>query len=298
MRFVPAAARGGAADGVPVNTTIHHAFKLLRSEAARVDAGLLDDFQTVMEGEAIYLPGFFTESPKDYSLLLGMMADLEQAGKEVREAQKPSNPRREVCGLVGVSTHPAGFRTRSSTYLLLLPLGWARRGWWTGADTSSSRMQMSSPRPSERLLSGWTRTLTVRRRQGAFSVAPLPNPNRVRFALNKSELWGWGPFPVEIFATRLNLYRDGLDWKPFHHDSHAYAGGKKEDFTIGASFGAERSLAFQHPSGHEFTIPQRNGDIFAFTSEVNKRFKHGVPRVRAPPPLSVISAVRRPPLRR
>jgi len=73
---------------------------------------------------------------------------------------------------------------------------------------------------------------------------------------------------------------DGTDWKPFHHDSHAYgAGGKKEDFTVGASFGGERSLAFQHPSGHEFTIPQRNGDIFAFTSKVNKCFKHGVPKV-------------------
>lgn len=28
-----------------MNTAIRHAFKLLRSEAARVDAGLLDDFQ-------------------------------------------------------------------------------------------------------------------------------------------------------------------------------------------------------------------------------------------------------------
>lgn len=54
---------------------------------------------------------------------------------------------------------------------------------------------------------------------------------------------------------------------------HAYgANGKKEDFTVGASFGGGRELAFKHPaSGHEFTIPQNNGDIFAFTSEG----KHG-----------------------
>jgi len=44
-RFVSATARGEAPGGVPVNTAIRHAFKLLRSEAARVDAGLLDDFQ-------------------------------------------------------------------------------------------------------------------------------------------------------------------------------------------------------------------------------------------------------------
>ena len=37
-------------------------------------------------------------------------------------------------------------------------------------------------------------------------------------------------FDVHIFATRLNFYRDGRDWKPFHHDSHAYSSdGQKEE---------------------------------------------------------------------
>jgi hypothetical protein len=36
-----------------------------------------------------------------------------------------------------------------------------------------------------------------------------------------------------VWRARLNFYRDGKDWKPFHHDSHAYGGnGKKEDFTM------------------------------------------------------------------
>jgi hypothetical protein len=36
-----------------------------------------------------------------------------------------------------------------------------------------------------------------------------------------------------VWRPRLNFYRDGKDWKPFHHDSHAYGGnGKKEDFTM------------------------------------------------------------------
>ena len=48
---------------------------------------------------------------------------------------------------------------------------------------------------------------------------------------------------------------------------------------MGASFGGERELAFLHePSGSQFSFPQRNGDVFAFTTEVNKRFKHGVPK--------------------
>jgi hypothetical protein len=44
----------------------------------------------------------------------------------------------------------------------------------------------------------------------------------------------------------------------------------------GASFGATRELSFLHePSGHSFTFPQANGDIFAFNTDVNKRFQHG-----------------------
>ena len=88
-------------------------------------------------------------------------------------------------------------------------------------------------------------------------------------------------FDVEVYATRLKFYRDGSDWKPFHHDSHAYGGREqREDFTMGASFGGERELAFLHePSGQQFSFPQNNGDVFAFTTEVNKRFKHGVPKL-------------------
>lgn len=57
-------------------------------------------------------------------------------------------------------------------------------------------------------------------------------------------------FDLEVFATRLNFYADNSSWKPFHHDSHAYAaghgGGAKEDFTVGLSLGATRALVFRH----------------------------------------------------
>lgn len=87
-------------------------------------------------------------------------------------------------------------------------------------------------------------------------------------------------FDVDVYASRLNYYRDGSTWKPFHHDSHAYGGRSlREDFTVGVSLGQTRHLEFLHePSGKMFSIPQDNGDCFAFTSEVNSRFKHGVPK--------------------
>jgi len=86
-------------------------------------------------------------------------------------------------------------------------------------------------------------------------------------------------FQVDILATRLNYYPNGESWKPFHHDSHAFSNGQQEDFTMGVSLGHSRKLAFKHPSTDEwFQFPQDNGDVFAFNSEVNKRFMHGIPK--------------------
>jgi hypothetical protein len=105
-------------------------------------------------------------------------------------------------------------------------------------------------------------------------------------------------FDTEIYHTRMNFYKDGSDWKPFHHDSHAY-GGKalREDFTIGCSFGASRNLAILHEkTEQEFTFPQNNGDVFCFTSNVNKKFMHGVPKsknIDIGPRISIIAWGRR-----
>jgi hypothetical protein len=106
------------------------------------------------------------------------------------------------------------------------------------------------------------------------------NPTAVSETFNGVVLFLDKYFDVEIYATRLNCYGDGTQWKPYHHDSHAYGGRKeREDFTVGLSLGATRSLSFLHEqSGTKFDFPQANGDCFAFTSEVNNRFKHGVPR--------------------
>ena len=85
-------------------------------------------------------------------------------------------------------------------------------------------------------------------------------------------------FKVEVHQTRFNYYKDGNDWKPFHHDSHAY-GGIQENFTMGVSFGTSRQLDFLHEeTKKKFSFPQNNGDIFAFDSDVNKMFMHGIPK--------------------
>ena len=84
-------------------------------------------------------------------------------------------------------------------------------------------------------------------------------------------------FNLSVCETRLNYYKDHNDWKPLHHDSHAYSNMVREDFTIGISIGGSRELSFVHEnSGNGFKFPQKNGDVFAFDSNVNKEFLHGI----------------------
>jgi hypothetical protein len=96
-------------------------------------------------------------------------------------------------------------------------------------------------------------------------------------------------FDFDVYATRLNFYRDNSAFKPFHHDSHAYLAsatsatsqGVKEDFTCGVSLGAPRELQFKHVgTGQMFGFPQANGDCFSFDSAVNQKFQHGVPHAK------------------
>eukprot|EP00242_Pyramimonas_sp_CCMP2087_P007854 CAMPEP_0198224090 /NCGR_PEP_ID=MMETSP1445-20131203/95357_1 /TAXON_ID=36898 /ORGANISM="Pyramimonas sp., Strain CCMP2087" /LENGTH=112 /DNA_ID=CAMNT_0043903139 /DNA_START=203 /DNA_END=537 /DNA_ORIENTATION=- len=112
---------------------------MMRSESARVDGQLIDDFQSVMEGEAIYLPNLLCPS-EDMALMQSLLIDLSQMGGE---------------GMVDWSKH----------------------------------LKFENP---------------------DFS----PTFQRIIQDMDNY-------FDVEIIATRLNFYRDGTDWKPFHHDSHA-----------------------------------------------------------------------------
>ena len=185
------------------NMASKFASKAMRGEISMADGQLAADFESVLKGEAIYLPEFHC-GKNDFALLAGLAKDME--------------------------THE------------LASEGGGMVNW-------SKHLKHENPEFSQ----------TFARIVDAMSEY----------------------FDVDVYATRLNFYRDGTDWKPFHHDSHAYGGReKREDFTMGASFGGERELTFLHePSGSQFSFPQRNGDVFAFTTEVNKRFKHGVPKL-------------------
>lgn len=99
----------------------------------------------------------------------------------------------------------------------------------------------------------------------------LPTFNEIINKLSKD-------FNIKISETRLNYYKDGQDYKPFHQDRNAFYNNKNE-YTLGASFGCPRKLDFKHiDSDKIFSFPQNNGDIFGFTTEINKLFMHGVPK--------------------
>ena len=98
-----------------------------------------------------------------------------------------------------------------------------------------------------------------------------------------------------------NLYADGGDWTEMHRDNFKSGGNRIEgvedgvnhNCTIGVSFGGDRDLRFKHlKTEFEFSFPQCNGDVFAFTSAVNSQFQHAIPQVlpkhRASPRISLI----------
>lgn len=71
-------------------------------------------------------------------------------------------------------------------------------------------------------------------------------------------------------GTRFNWYRDSNDWKPFHHDSAAFNRdrAKRQNITIGVSFGATRELAFLHAKNDtRIYFPQTNGMLFRYAAQ-------------------------------
>lgn len=90
--------------------------------------------------------------------------------------------------------------------------------------------------------------------------------------------------PDKDVGTRFNWYRDSSDWKPFHHDSAAFnpQRAKRQNITVGASFGATRELAFiraeEYKNGDKCKIyfPQCNNGVFSFGRDANILWKHGI----------------------
>ena len=89
-------------------------------------------------------------------------------------------------------------------------------------------------------------------------------------------------FNITAKSTRLNLYKDSNDWKPFHHDAAAFKPeiAKIQDFTVGISFGATRSIAFeQNKTRTTISIPMPNCTAYGFAKGVNSDWKHGIPQI-------------------
>ena len=91
-------------------------------------------------------------------------------------------------------------------------------------------------------------------------------------------------FGVEhVVETRVNVYRAGQRHaKPQHQDRNAFSVGAG-DVTVGASFGASRTLEFRGLNGLDatFLFRQESGDVFAFDSTVNMAFTHGIRQEKA-----------------
>jgi hypothetical protein len=84
---------------------------------------------------------------------------------------------------------------------------------------------------------------------------------------------------MDIKATRLNVYEDTSQWKPFHHDAAALKAdkGNTQNFTVAVSFGATRDAAFEHAETKTtISIPQPDGCVYAFSKDTNIIWRHGI----------------------
>jgi len=83
-------------------------------------------------------------------------------------------------------------------------------------------------------------------------------------------------------ATRFNLYNDSKEWKPYHHDAAALKPdkAKKQNITVGVSFGLTRDISFQHAKSYNrINFPLENGCVYAFGNQVNIDYRHGIPQL-------------------
>eukprot|EP00796_Vickermania_ingenoplastis_P010853 gene10853-7519_t len=190
------------------NVALRYAAQVLRSESSRINGSLMNDFASLLAGNAVYIRNFLCPA-KDRTFYDQLKAELVEA---------------------------------------------------TGASMSLDGGLIE-----------WSKHQV------------FENPSNLSNTFNEIIDMLSEYFDLDVYATRLNYYRDGTQWKPQHHDSHAYGDrSEREDFTAGLTLGSDRGLLFVHvESGQEFMFPQNNGDCFAFTGEVNKLFTHGVPRANS-----------------
>lgn len=95
-------------------------------------------------------------------------------------------------------------------------------------------------------------------------------------------------FNMDVKATRFNWMQNLQDHKFFHYDGAALKPeiAKKQNATIGVSFGHTRDIAFQvasHPDCRKVvSIPLPNGYTYLFNKDVNIDWRHGVLPIETP----------------
>jgi hypothetical protein len=95
-------------------------------------------------------------------------------------------------------------------------------------------------------------------------------------------------FKMDVKATRFNWMQNLQDHKFFHHDGAALKPeiARKQNSTIGVSFGYTRNIAFQttHKDNKKvISIPLPNGYTYLFNKDVNIDWRHGVLPIKTPP---------------
>ncbi|ETO16400.1 hypothetical protein RFI_20936 [Reticulomyxa filosa] len=231
----------------PMNVASFYANQLLKLQENQLNSALINDMKYVFEGNCMYIPSFFA-SRNEYTIFDGLKQDLIKYSM-----QYPKNKESEV---------PQKVSKKIIIFFCMFdPL------------SCNNGVERNNTRKCKDISYGmvdWSQHL--KHENPTFSKTF----NDVIQQLSDY-------FSCKIYASRLNYYRNGNDWKPFHHDSHAYCphNNDKEDLTIGASFGMKRELEFKHVKSQEiFNIPQYNNDVFAFTTIVNDKFQHGVPKAK------------------
>lgn len=96
-------------------------------------------------------------------------------------------------------------------------------------------------------------------------------------------------FKMDVKATRFNWMQNLNDHKFFHYDGAALKPeiARKQNSTIGVSFGHTRDIAFQvasHPDCRKvISIPLPDGYTYVFNKDVNIDWRHGVLPIKTPP---------------
>jgi hypothetical protein len=89
-------------------------------------------------------------------------------------------------------------------------------------------------------------------------------------------------FSMNVQATRFNWYKDQSEWKPFHHDAAAVKPemAKKQNFTVGVSFGCTRDAAFEDAETKKvLSLPLTDGSTYCFARDTNILWRHGILQV-------------------